>query len=115
MARGPAFPPQKKFGRDIAAARLLSSDVAGATSGWVPVGGMRPLHLVVSGVFTGTVNVHVSNDPTEPGVLGVGAYPQWGDTLEGPASIVIDAPIQWMNVRVATLSVGTVNADLMGG
>jgi hypothetical protein len=118
MARGPAFSPTKKFGRDIANARLFPDGTDfDRASGWIAVGGLRPLHIVVSGLFTNvTIAIHVSNDPVEP-TAAVTTYPTWSDLITAPASILIDAPIQWLNARVFGFSggSGTVFVDLMGG
>lgn len=112
----PEFKPYKELGRWMALAVLLRNQSMTGQSGWVHVGGMRPLHVTLVGNFTGTINIRVSNEtPTPSGALA--DYPVWGDPIvSAPVSLVIDAPLKWLNLEVAALTGGSIfSADLMGG
>jgi hypothetical protein len=62
---------------------------------WALIDALYPLVLSVSGDFTGTVKLYVSNQPTRP-TDGDTDHGQLGTDITAPTVQIWDAPFKWI-------------------
>lgn len=105
------MPVEQNQGRFVLRETLLSAVTATNNGTWTRCHKMHPFTVVVSGSFSGTAKVYVSNDATQP-TASDHNYPQLGDDITSVGVVHSDGPYEWVKVRVSAYTSGTCNANL---
>lgn len=103
-------------GRGTVQTRGTLLDAAAATTNgvWWNIGGLRPLVIVVSGTFVGTVQLYVSNSPTKPSDSD-NTQAQLDGDITSPTSITSDNGYQWVKARVSAYTSGSIDVAVNAG
>lgn len=95
--------------------RLLVDAVSTTDGTWMYLKGRHPVTVTIEGTFVGTVQVLVSNNPTQPlDSFNAAPRPDGIDHTE-PSVITIDAAYWWVKVRVSAYTSGSISAFILGG
>lgn len=89
---------------------LLTAQTATTNGLWLPVEGLYPLFVTVHGSATGlTALLYVTNETTKPADSD-NNYAAI-KTFSGVDNFQLDAPVNWIKLRVSAIGGGSVSAE----
>jgi hypothetical protein len=92
--------------------RLLSAATGTGNGEWVEARGFTAGSVHVSGITTATVQVSISNSPTQPLPTDNGVNAGSALTANGMVNLNSFLPVRWIKARVTAYTSGSINADL---
>lgn len=100
-------------GRSITRGRLFKGTTNGSGT-WTRLAGARPFAITIAGsFFTAAIDILAYNGRDQPS--GTTNYPPLVPQRTGRDTIIIDAPVEWVNVEVTGVSGGEVLVDVVAG
>jgi len=110
--------PQPAYVRNrwlLEAGHLLKDATGSANSDWVPVRGLRPITITVTGTLSsGSIRLLVSNSPTPPATSDTNAPQVVDDIVVITSPIVLDAPYNWIRAMAIAVD-GPLSVSVMAG
>lgn len=99
-------------GRFFMSHALLSAQAATTAGTWQSLLGLHPFTVTVSGTFSGTCKILVSDQLQKPADSET-THPQLGADITTPTLVSFAAPVQWIKVQVSSYASGSINAAVM--
>ena len=100
-------------GRHVAEAALLSDQEATTDGEWIPISGVRPFTVHVTGIDSATVDLRASGAEEKPANNVAGEIVGSAKTANGMWNLD-QATFKWLKCRVTVYASGTINAWFHG-
>jgi len=91
--------------------QLTESAVATEDGVWVNIEGMAPFSIHVAGITTGTVQIYISNDATQPANNTDDI--QLGSDITADGMTENTIPVRWIKSKVSAWTTGTFIVELV--